>query len=628
MALTPERRGVRLPGAGVGSLGLRRVSWALLLLLLGALVAGAVTLGPEGARRTLLGDSATYAMQALSVANDFDLSYGREDYDRFATAWHGSPSRLVLRSLDRGDHIAFGTPVPYALALAPFVRAAPVRGPATANTLFLALAAVAAASTLERRMGPTAALWVAVLVFASATFAFAFWIQPSVFALSAVAVAFALAYRGEGPPARRFTEIFAGTLPGEESGRSPLRWMTVGGLLAVAAAFHPLYLVLAVPLAAAAPRGRRRMSGLALAGTALLALALFGLLGHLAGGSWVPWDRGGRLFTPGTGFPAVDIPVSGWPADEAPRGLAAWVPGGEARPVLSWRLWAWDVLFLAAGRHLGLLPYFLPLVLGFVAFRGERGRGAAVAAVLLALAAVVLVWPFDLAGAGTDAGGRTLGNAFFLPLYPAFWFLAARPAGRAWLVAAAVLSGLFLYPLWLAPRSLASPSPEPVPERVAPEAPAAGPVALSAVASRVLPEESTQQSLPGVRDTRQGVLWVRLLSAGVSEGTRGRLQLAPDEPGEMFLASAVPLPAVRLDFGPGAPTQVTVDGARPGPTILTPDGGVRFVMELDGPSRVHPMWWSRGDEYLYHLVVTVPETVAGKPLPVGLVPLYNTLETP
>ncbi len=623
MALTPERRGVRLPGAGVGSLGMRRASWALLLVLLAALVAGAVTLDPAGARRTLLGDGATYAMQASSVAHDFDLAYGREDYDRFATAWHGSPPRLVLRSLDRGAHIAFGTPVPYALALAPFVRVAPVRGPATANALFLALAALAAAATLERRLGPAAALWVAAFVFASATFAFTFWIQPSVFALAAVAVAFALAYRGEGPPARRFTEIFAGTLPGEERGRSPLRWMTVGGLLALAAAFHPLYLVLAVPLAAAAPRGRRRTSGLALVGTALAVLALFGLLGHLAGGTWVPWDRGGRLFTPGTGFPAVDIPVSGWPAEAAPQGLAAWLPGGEVQPVVSWRLWAWDALFLAAGRHLGLLPYFLPLVLGLVAFHGERGRGAAAAAVLVALAALILVWPFDLAGAGLGMGGWTLGNAFFVPLYPALWFLAVRPTRPAWVVVVAALAGLYLYPLWLAPRSLTAPGPEP-----ASAAPAAERVPVSAVARRVLPEESTQESLPGVRDAQQGVLWVRLLSAGVGEGTRGRLRLTPGEPGDLLLGSAVPLPAVRLDFGPGAPTQVTTRGARPGPTVLTPDGGVRFVLDFDRPSRVHPMWWTRGDEYLYHLIVTVPETVSGKPLEVGLVPLYNTLETP
>ncbi len=610
MALTPERRGVRLPGAGVGSLGVRRASWAVLALLLAALVAGAVTLSPAGARAALLGDGATYSMQAASVAHDFDLSYGREDYDRFATAWNGSPPQLVLRSADRGGHIAFGTPIPYALALAPFVRLAPVRGPIVANALFLALAALFSASTLERRLGPTAPLWIAVFVFASVTFAFTFWVHPAVFALSAVAVAFSLAYRGEGPPARRFTEIFAGTLPGEESGRSVLRWVFVGALLALAAAFHPLYSLLAVPLAAAAPRGRRRRAGLALVATALGVLLLFGALGHAAGGSWVPWSRDGRLFTPGTGFPAVDIPVSGWPADDGARGLAAWLPGGGVQSTASWRLWGWDLLFLAAGRHLGLLPYFLPFLLGFVAFRGERGRGAAVAAVLAALVAVVLLWPFDLAGAGGGGGGLTLGNLFFLPLFPAVWFLTARPVRPAWPLVVAVLSGVYLYPLWLAPRSLALDAP-------------ADRVPVSAAARRVLPEESTQQTLPGVRDAQQGVLWVRLLSPAVTEGARGRLRLEPAEPGELFLGSALPLPAVRLDFGPGAPTQITVSGAEPGATVLTPDGGVRFVFVLGNPSRRHPMWWTRGDEYLYHLTVTAPETVNGKPLDFEIVPLYN-----
>jgi hypothetical protein len=615
MALTPERRGVRLPGAGVGSLGMRRTSWAVLLLLLVALLAGALTLSPAGARATLLGDGATYSMQAASVAHDFDLSYAREDYDRFATAWKGSPPQLVLRSSDRGGHIAFGTPIPYALALAPFVRFAPVRGPIAANVLFLAIAALLAASTLERRLGPTAPLWIAAFVFASVTFAFTFWVHPAIFALSAVAAAFSLAYRGEGRPAQRFTEIFAGTLPGEESGRSPLRWVFVGVLLALAAAFHPLYLVLAVPLTAAAPRGRRRRAGVALAATALGLLIVFGALGHAAGGSWVPWSRDGRLFTPGTGFPAVDIPVSGWPADDGARGPATWLPSGEAHPTASWRLWGWDALFLVAGRHLGLLPYFLPLLLGFVAFGGERGRGAAVTAVLVALVAVILLWPFDLAGAGGGGGGLTLGNAFFLPLFPALWFLAARPVRPAWPLLVAVFSGLYLYPLWLAPRSLAVEAP-------------ADRVPVSAVARRALPEESTQQTLPGVRDEQQGVLWVRLLSPALTEGTRGRLRLTPAEPGEMLLGSALPLPAVRLDFGPGAPTQITFSGAQPGPTVLTPDGGVRFVFVLGEPSRRHPMWWTRGDEYLYHLTVTAPETVNGKPLAFEIVPLYNGPSAP
>ena len=37
-------------------------------------------------------------------------------------------------------------------------------------------------------------------------------------------------------------------------------------------------------------------------------------------------------------------------------------------------------------------------------------------------------------------GGGVLGNRYFLPLYPALWFLAARPARALWAVAVALLA--------------------------------------------------------------------------------------------------------------------------------------------------------------------------------------------
>ncbi|HLE83068.1 MAG TPA: hypothetical protein VJG13_01900 [Thermoanaerobaculia bacterium] len=597
MALTPTRRGVRLPDAGVGPRGARLGAWAVLGALLAATLAGAVAYRPPS-DRPLPGDGATHLLQAASLAFDWDLAWSRGDLERFTAHRGRPPEAVVLRSPDRGERITFGVPMPWAVAAAPFVRLAPVRGPAVANACFLALAALAAAATLERRLGPAAPLWVAAFVFASVAFVYVFRPTPELFSACLVALAFALAYRGEGQPPGRFAEVYAGALPGEEAGRGLGRWAAVGALVATAAALHPFYLALLLPLALAAPAGRRRLGAAVLVLSAVVALAAWGGLGAAAGAGWLPWERGGRLFTPETGFPAADLPVSLWPAaGSGPE----WLPGGPPDTVLDARLLGWNALFLAGGRHLGVLPYFLPLVLGFLAFRGERGRGAIPLAVAGAVAGFLLVRPFDLAGAGDPVAA-----ACFLPLYPALWFLAARPVRPGWVVVAAILAAPYLYPSWLAPRAVAAGAPY-----------------ASAVARRILPLETTQSALPGVAEVQHGPLWVRLSAGGIAAGPRGTLRLALGRGGELWIGSAVEPSALRLELDPGGPTQAEIAGAELLRTVLTPRGVVVFVLDPGAPERRHPVAWSTGPYVFYRLGVALPGNEPGRPVGFRIVPVFG-----
>ncbi|HSF43882.1 MAG TPA: hypothetical protein VLT87_29085, partial [Thermoanaerobaculia bacterium] len=144
---------------------LRTWSWAVLALLLAATLAGAATLDrrswPE-----LMGDEATYLMQAQSLAWDFDLRYSRADYDRFVAQWGKKPDGLILQSGEGGSALLYSKPISYSLYIAPFVRLSPVRGAGIANALLLALAGIVTARTLSRRIGPSAPLWVAASLFA------------------------------------------------------------------------------------------------------------------------------------------------------------------------------------------------------------------------------------------------------------------------------------------------------------------------------------------------------------------------------------------------------------------------------------------------------------------------------
>ena len=96
-------------------------SWGLLGLLLAATLIGALTFD----RRSwpgLVGDEATYLMQAQSLAWDHDLRYSRRDYDRFVEQWGLKPDGLILQSGDGGRTLVYAKPASYALWISPFLR--------------------------------------------------------------------------------------------------------------------------------------------------------------------------------------------------------------------------------------------------------------------------------------------------------------------------------------------------------------------------------------------------------------------------------------------------------------------------------------------------------------------------
>ncbi|HSK76512.1 MAG TPA: hypothetical protein VLQ45_08635 [Thermoanaerobaculia bacterium] len=537
---------------------LRTWSWAVLALLLAATLAGAAALDrrswPE-----LMGDEATYLMQAQSLAWDFDLRYSRADYDRFVAQWGKKPDGLILQSGEGGSALLYSKPISYSLYIAPFVRLSPVRGAGIANALLLALAGIVAARTLSRRIGPAAPLWVAAFLFASVTFAYVFWVHSDLFLLCLVALAFSLAY---------------GVLPEETEtrGRAVLRWAAVGVLLGLVVMSRPFYAPLLLPAFLAVPARDRKVGIAALAasaGAVALSATLFNLVERESWSSYSSAQR--RSFYSYTGFPEVDLPPDGFQKELAARGTHSWTfrvnsDGKQA---------AWNSLYFLAGRHTGLLPYFLPVALGFLVFRRGEGRWALVFAVAVSMALFLAMRPFNFYG-----GGGAIADRYFLPLYPALWFLAARPSRAAWPLLAAALAAPFLLPLWTAPRAF-------------PIDPAGGYRYVSDFARRWLPYETTQSHLKpaGREDLVHNALWVKLLSNTLRPEEDGaRLVLAAGREGQILLGSPTPLEGVQLEMT--APLEV--DG-----TAVTEKV---FPVRFSSPRAVHRMWWTDGAPwYLYQV---------------------------
>ena len=579
----------------MGALDLKRgpvetVGWIVLGLLLVATLIGAFRL--DRAKLPLLGDEATYAMQAASLAWDFDLAYTKGDYDRFVSHWGVPPEGLILQSRRDSDRLVYGKPPLYALVLAPFVRIAPVRGPVIANALLFAAAALLAARSLAHRIGPAAPLWVAAFLFASVAFAYVFWGDSDLFLLAAVAAGFALIYQRD----RRLPRADA-PLPQVYEGEDTepartflLRWMAAGALLGVAAVYRPVYLTLLVPAFLAAresppDRSRKAVSGLAL-GALLIVAASMGLQ-WLGGGDVTGYGGSRQGIYAREPYPAVDFPAGRWSERVSREGNASWLQAAAVKPQLNPKLAGWNLVYFFVGRNVGVLPYFLPLILGFVAFRKDRGRWAIPLAVLAAAVAFLLLRPFNF------YGGGALGNRYFLPLYPALWFLAARPARSIWAVAVAVLAAPFLAPLW------AHPTAYPIDGTQLRHA--------SGIASRWLPYETTQATAPGEQVSPGGGLWVKLLTPNLwPAGRGGGLQVIGNTDAELLLGTPQPLGVVHLEFDRRAPSRLLVNGRELRPLLLKPDGSVLFEVPLERERAVHPLWWGPYDYHLYTLRVRLP----------------------
>ncbi|MFL6291204.1 MAG: hypothetical protein ACJ759_09940 [Thermoanaerobaculia bacterium] len=497
-----------------------RASWAVLIALLLALL-GATLVSDRAARPPEAGDEPTYALQAASLAWDFDLRYSDEDFARYREQWGARPPGIDLESRDGGRTQVYGRPFFHALVAAPFLRMMPQRGMRVANALLLAAAALLAAWALKKP------LWVAVFVFASATFTYVFLATADIFLLAVTAAGFSLAYAGQKEAA--LPSIYQGDRVW--SWRDFGRWLAVGLLLAIPGTYRPLYLFLLLP-AVVTRKTRAAWAGLLIGAAGILALAF---LVHANAG-------GDPLLAPSLAF-------------EADPGLLLW-----------------NAVYFLVGRHVGILPYFLPVLLALLAARSDRwalGAGAALAAI-----GFLVAHPYDFAG---FAGGE--GNRLFLPLYAALWFLAEKPVRSAWAVAIALLAAPFLLPL-----------PPSIGERV----------------ESWLPYEATQRELPGAWIS-QGDLRIKPTSPSVWQAPRGGdFRIAGGQAGEIVVASPGPLESLELAFDRNAPARLQARGQDLRPMRLGADGSVTFQVPL-GSGRVHPMWWTGESHHLYTLGFRLPD---------------------
>ncbi len=642
----------------------RRWSWLLLAGLLAALLSFALRTdaGTPGEREI------THLMAAASLAWDGDLSYGREDYDRYVGAWEREPAAVALVTRAGSSKVGFGRPSVFAVVAAPFVRVSPRRGPAVLNWLLLALAAAASALVLEREVGPWAPAWIALCVGGTTAFTLLPLPSPEMVRLAASAVAWALVVQIV-PAAWRTAQRAAGSpSPIETNGRTVLRWSLVGSLLtlAVVASVDGFSLLpglgAAVWLALLQPRRRLAAGGLLVA--ALVTAAAFLGVAAVARGGTGPAELG--VFDRATGFPAVDFEVEEWRRSAGP-GAPGFGPGPEDEP--GWRVLAphanqserpsSGVRMEPRSAHFtGAAPgrlswaqagkpgrtrsaHFTGAAPGRPRFDARASEGLRLRTGLYALLgrtvgflpygvplvfAALWVLPAGgwrrvllVAAVGSvavrvflfpfDLGDEraALGPGGMAALLPMFWFLTAR-LSLARVLAVAVPAALVLYPVWLRPGAALGPGPPP-----------------AGVLSRLLPGETTQRLGPAGPDLFVGAFWLRPVAGRITpfgeesilvEATNGGSEDARHDGWVEFLI-ARENGAGHRGPGGGSPsaaglqvvlersTRLEVLGAELQERRTLPSGRTAVDLRLAAPVARHRLWWSREAVAVHRLRLSV-----------------------
>ena len=563
---------VKLSGATLG--------WVFLGLALtvASFSAFAVPTEPRGA------SEATYRLQAESLIRDGDLNYDETDRSRFARkAWPDREAKVVVSR--QREHLRFHRPLPYSLALAPFVLVAPERGPLLLNLGLLVVLALALCSVLGRDSPRTAPYWTLGLLFGTVVFAYVRPAWPELFVATLLSIAYLLTrdrdLLGELPQLAprdqrighmaRWSHLDAVAEKTLERAEIPaaLRWLLVGVLLAAAVLQEPLYVVAAVAFLFLRRGSRPELTWApAVGGFSLVLLAV--------------WFSGASLF-PGTAPWIADTGLAVRSGDTLEE-IARWTTRlrSVTTPGLVWdpQLTLWNGVYALIGRHLSLLTGFLPLAAITLFGRWVR-KPLWMATATIALLALLLD-PFNFAG-----GPEALGFRRLLPMLVVCSFAARGTVGVLPAISSAMLGFVMVSPLWLHPAT------HPMDLR-------AGSV-IEAVAAR-LPFESSQRFIPATGEVVSRLLLVRTTNDGVEPGS-GEMQfvLKAGKEGELMVASAGPLAHLDLEFGAGAASEIELRGGTVRELLFRPQGGVTFRVVLN-EARIRHRVWGRDDIHQIHML--------------------------
>ena len=408
------------------------------LIAAGLLLVAALSLDVVRTAYGVKGDEASYVTMALSVAHDGDLAFERRDLLRFWRVYGRGPDGIFLKrsagrelSLDRRwpfvhvsrtavidpDRLYFGKAFIYSLVAAPFVKLFGLNGLWVFHVLLLVGVVVAGATFAATRM-PRPAAWLVAGGFVGGSIVplYGIWLTSEIFNFSLIFFGyFAWLYKEvRAAPGRGAAGLLRGS-------RSDLAAAT---LLGLATFSKPSNVLLVLPLIGLALWRKRMLDGLGV-GVVFVAVVLGGFGANaIVSGEW-NYQGGDRRTFFGR------FPFEGERANFDELGVGVSTNEIAVRETSRTYLtqFGHNVVYLFAGRHFGLLPYFFPGMF-IAAWAFWRRRTLAGWHVMIAVATAATAFGLLVMLPNTwSGGGGPAGNRYFLSVYPTLFFLL--PAARS-----------------------------------------------------------------------------------------------------------------------------------------------------------------------------------------------------
>jgi hypothetical protein len=391
------------------------VLFAIGIVLLGF----SLTVDYPRAAGAMWSDEATYYTMAHSLARDGDLLYARRDLERVYREFPDGPSGIflkrgregrltvsahfpfIVRDGDVTEEIYFGKSFLYSLAAAPWVRLFSTHGMLVLHTMAVMAVLASGYFFLAATSSPGASLvYTLTFFFASVVPAYFVWLTPEIFNLSLVFLgAFFWLYKERAPAPPRLlrgltSDLIATAIFGAVTYSKPSNVFLILPLLALLAMRRSWKRALA----------SGALFGIVLGGLFLVNLGVTGEMNYQGG------DR--KTFYGRYPFQRPDLNFENTGLDKVTSEIYTQQP---------WDIVVHDLYFFHVGRFSGIAIYFFPAVVAVAlfAFGPKKSWQWMVLALATFECLLLIVWmPVNYFG-----GGGTLGNRYFLNIYPLYFFL-------------------------------------------------------------------------------------------------------------------------------------------------------------------------------------------------------------
>ncbi len=393
---------------------------------------------PSLCRGSFFSDGATYYSMAHSIAYDGDIEYNRIDLFRVFEEFRGGPIGIFLKKNVEQDKIFFSKSFIYPLFCSPFVRLLGTRGFFFFHSLLLLLVMYLGYTYLLKSMSPSLSLGIIVtFVFAAVGIVYFFWLTPEIFNLTLIFAAYFLwSYKQNKPQEDKKHSFWSSFLYSANSD------YLASLLIGLATFSKPTNALFIAPLGLFTMYKRRWLRTLVI-GLIFVAVAvgLFSINYYITG----DWNyQGGYRKTFLRQFPLIDTRVQ---FEDTGLSMTTNIEGyGWFFDIVTF---SYNIFYYFLGRYSGIIFYYFPAIFGIALFLLHRKNfiswlifGTAIAAIL----ANIIVIPDNYLG-----GGGTIGNRYFVNIYPLFFFIIPSFKRKSSLFICWIVAGVFLAQILLNP---------------------------------------------------------------------------------------------------------------------------------------------------------------------------------